>query len=403
MISSSTQKNKLNSVVINVYLAFLGLFGFSILGQHVVLNVLHLPFSFMELYFLPVIWCKRHKIVQAFKNMGKVNIPKVCLYLLLIFGFLYGVIATLDVNTVLAYRSILYLILCYHYVQRTNLNIHPGTILKVCIFAMIGEFVYIIVFSTSSIVSSTNCIAIALAIITAFVQQKYWVSIACIAFGCVLSIMTGFRIGIFVVALCGIEMLLYIAFAAPKKQKLISYFRRFFMIGVIVIGMIVVVSNYEIVVAKIAKLTGMSQFAIFRVTERIRGLFMGDARISQDTFRLEIMKYQFERFWQVLPRGLVGEAIGEYWMYIDVPMIYLYDLFGSIASVCICLWLFKKIMWQVWHYKRYRNCPLKIISIWMVPVLLTVFLINGTFMVAVFQAIETGFLLGILTNKRLKQ
>ena len=39
----------------NVYLFLLGFFGFSMLGQFIILNVLHFPFSFMELYYLPLL------------------------------------------------------------------------------------------------------------------------------------------------------------------------------------------------------------------------------------------------------------------------------------------------------------------------------------------------------------
>ena len=38
----------------DLYLFILGFLGFSLLGQYVVLSVLHFPFSFMELYYLPL-------------------------------------------------------------------------------------------------------------------------------------------------------------------------------------------------------------------------------------------------------------------------------------------------------------------------------------------------------------
>lgn len=382
----------------NIYLVLLGVFGFSILGQHIVINILHLPFSFMELYFIPLIIFRRKQVTKTIKKMGKVSIYTALLYMLLVTGLLFGIGTTFDFNILFAYRSILYLFFCFKYVQTGNFSETPCTVLKVAICAMVGEFIYILFFATGKIVSSTNCVAIATAIIAAFLLEKYVVAMLCTAFGMILSITTGFRIGIVVVGVCVIEMFIFLLVSRGKNRKETSVFSRALIVVAVIYTFALFISNYEGVIRYVADITGMDYFAIFRVTERMRGLFMRNSAISQDTQRLEIMTYPIQRLIQIFPRGLIGESIEEYWLYIDVPILYMYDLFGSIATIAIVLWIIGLLTYNLINIRKLDT--FKRIAIWLFPVMTLIFLINGTFMVTMFQAIETGVYLGILSRKK---
>ena len=389
-------------ILANIYKIFLGMFGFSILGQYILLDVLQLPFSLVEIFFIPIIWIKRKSLFIAVKRLNRLSFKQIVLYFLLLFGFLYGTFATFDFWIILSYRSIIYMIIGFVYMQKQETSCQLSDIWLVSLSAIIGETIYVVIISTSSIVSSTNVIAIALAIFTAFMLERYIMALGTIALSLFLTINTGFRIGIVIVVVCTIEMLLFTLIRKDRKNKIISRIRRGFFLLILIIILIILLNNYEQIVNIIADLTGMSTFAVFRTTERMRELLSFNISASQDTGRLDISMYAIQRLPQIFPRGLIGESIGEYWLYIDNPLVYLYDLFGSIATIGILVWLVMLIINNLNNYILYSKIPIKLLCIWMIPVLLILFVVNGSFMVIVYQAIETGLILGILSNKNLK-
>lgn len=100
---------------------------------------------------------------------------------------------------------------------------------------------------------------------------------------------------------------------------------------------------------------------------------------------------------------MIGEDIGEYWLYIDVPILYLYDLFGSLGTWTIligCLYVtFTRIKFL--FYKKYDTKI--ILAILMMPVLFFLEIINGTFAVVLFQGVETAIVLGVLFSSAVLQ
>lgn len=375
------------------------MFGFSILGQYIVINVFHFPYSLMEIYFLPIIYVKRYKIVKTFKKLTSVTLIRALLYLLLLVGAIYGVLSTFDVGILMSYRSILYMFICFFYMQKKETSCTIDDIQVVSFSAVIGECIYVVGISTSTVVSSTNVIAIALAIMTAFFLEKYIIATITILISLFLTINTGFRIGIVVVALCVVEMVIFTIVRTDRRAKFITIGKRIIIFMLVITAALYFITNYEEIIKSIADLTGMSSFAVFRITSRMQSLFSFDFETSQDTGRLEVFSYAIQRIWQIIPRGLIGESIGEYWLYIDIPIIYLYDLFGSIASYVLIAWVIRILIYNLAKYKSNNNSQLKLLCIWLIPVLCLLFVVNGSFMVIVYQAIETGLILGILANK----
>ena len=144
----------------------------------------------------------------------------------------------------------------------------------------------------------------------------------------------------------------------------------------------------------------MSYFAIYRVTERMKGLLSLDFAGSQDTARLSIFQYPIQRFMRcIIPRGLIGEAIGEYWLYIDVPILYLYDLFGSICASAILINCFYQMCRHIkFVFRKLADRKVVLVTL-MMPVLFLLEIVNGTFVVVLFQGIETAFILAVVFSK----
>ena len=325
------------------------------------------------------------------------------LFLLMIIGGVLGIVSTLDITVLFAYRSILYLLFCFFYVQRESLGCTLMQIFVVAFSAVCGELIYVLLLNEGGIAASTNCIAIALIIVIAFVLEKYILAAISVALSLFLTINTGFRIGIVTVALCVVEMMALLIFRSFQKTSGKQFAKRMGVVVLFVCSVVVFINYYEWIIDKIATLTGMSQSAKFRITERLRAFLQFDFTTSQDTQRLDIFKYPFERILQIFPRGLIGENIGEQWLYIDVPMLYLYDIFGSVAAWCIVIWFVVLGFWHLFHYRQLESYNMKMVCFWLMPVIAMLFIINGTFIVAMFQALQMGFILGILSNRRLKQ
>lgn len=398
----------MKSIVKEIYILILGMFGFSMLGQYIVLNVFHLPISLMEIYYIPLLLLYRNRIISTIR----IAIKKMPYFLLLTFfaifsSMFFGIANSGKISVIIDYRSILYLLLVLLYVYKNDITIPTKFIYKFSLYIIFGELLYILFISTSDISSSINCIAIAAAILSAFCFENYFAAFFAFVLGCCLGVISGFRIGIVISVISFFEAILFMLIRNKKNMKIKTFIRRFLVLIVTILCAIVFVNYYEPIILKIADYTGMSQFAVFRITERMRGLLRLDFNMSQDIERLTIFQYPFERFWScMVPRGLIGSFIEEYWMYIDVPILYLYDLFGSLGAFALLGGLFVRILRK---YKNYRIYFLKniielqneaiILSLLLVPILAILFVLNGTFIVVSFQAIETGIILGFILKR----
>lgn len=398
----SIKIKKKSSILRSFYLFILGFLGFSVLGQQLLLDVLHFPISLMEIYFIPAIWFERKNIKQAIKRFMFVNFQRAMLYFLLITGVIFGIIITFDLKMLLSYRSIIYLALCYFYTSRRgDFRCKIEDVLLVSMSAVAGELICVSFISTAAIHSSTNCIAIAMAIISAFILEKYIVACVAVAMSMFLAINTGFRIGIFVVLLCVLEMIIYTIFRKDRTVKANKLFSRIGILVGVILAVFLFTNYYEIIIGKVAEITGMSSFAVFRITERMKGLLQLDFRASQDVERLNVYRYAITRISQIIPRGLIGESIGEYWLYIDAPLIYLYDIFGSVGCWGIVVWFLGLFVKNIKCIRMYDGNALKKLTVLISPLFIFLAIVNNSFLVIMFQAIETGLLLGILKNKNL--
>lgn len=384
------------------YYILLGFLGFSMLGQYVILNVLRLPFSFMELFYLPLLYKYKSRIWVCIKKVFiHPNKKLLILEFLLVAGILFGIVETLNFGIVINYRSIIYALLVIVYIKTYSVNIDLRVVYWINFAAILGDFVYVNFISASDISSSINCIAISLAVFSAFLGERYFMGCIAGLIGFLNGITSGFRLGIVISFLVLFEMFVFTIVRNDDKKTRNTIVKR---IGVIVIAIALIAGiavNYEQIILVVADKLGMSSFAIFRVTERMQRLLSLDFIGSQDTGRLIIYQYPLQRFFRCLiPRGLIGDSIGEYWLYIDVPILYLYDLFGSLGAVYIICKCFAAMISNVKVVFSNRINVEKTLAVLMMPVLFFLEIINGTFCIVVFQAIETAAVLGVLFSDK---
>lgn len=94
------KKSKLYSIVCFMT----GFLGFSILGQYILLEILHLPFALVEIYYIPIIVIKFRKIQVYMKKV--IHRCSVKTFFLLYFILISGIMTVGSNGDILAVRSI---------------------------------------------------------------------------------------------------------------------------------------------------------------------------------------------------------------------------------------------------------------------------------------------------------
>lgn len=381
-----------------IYLALLGSMGFSMLGHHIVMNVLHFPFFFIEWLYIPIILKNGTK---AAKMLGRINIYHAGLLLLMVFGIVYGVVDSGSASFLTDYRSIIYLFILYRFVKDEGFEHRYIDFLYICLFAAISELLYVAVFSTRNIVSSTNCLAVSIAIIGFFICGYYKTGLLAFGASMLTGILSGYRIGIVFSTISLLIACCYNIFHWNEHESHTKKVRKLFYVIVVFGVMFYFIGNYENIVMILANRLHMDQFAIFRVTTRMRSILRMDFSQSQDSDRLGLWLTPFNDFiYSIMPRGFIRTP----GIYIDVPIIILYDVFGSIASWLIMFFFIKKSIAAIRKLTRYkkemsidqRRCAE--ISIYIIPILAGLLLMNGTFIKNLYQAIQTGIVIGLLVH-----
>lgn len=382
---------------IYLYSFILGLFGFSILGQYIQLNVLKFPYYLVEIYFIPAILMNLSSTSGYF---NRIRLSTALLMLLVLMSMFSNIINTGEIfSSIIAYRAILYLIFFVSYFRKKQNEIPLNLVLLISFGAVCGELIYVLFVSTSLVSSSINCLAIAILIWVLYMKKKYLFTMVSIIATLFLVINTGYRIGFFVIALTIMSIFVYTLVNSNHYKSIGQRFKAvlFFVVGFF--GVLYFIINLNRIVERIAALTGMSDFAVFRVTTRLESLLSLDISTSQDTGRLEMFNVLQDRIWFIIPRGLFGFVEGgiEYAYYIDVPVTYLLDIFGSAVTLVIVFYFILKFIQQAKTKKIDKQ--MRSMSIWLIPLLGMLLITNGTFIANTSQAIIVGTILGYATKK----
>ena len=386
-------KNKLKRLSEYIYLFLLGIIGFSRLSQYVIFDVFHLPFYFIELYFVPffiVKWKEYSKYIVKISKTKKFAIWT----LVLVVDVLIGCVVSFNIiDTVTMTRSLIYIVyIALIFEQKKKFTINK--IFVISLGSIIGEYIYSTRYLTGDVASiNTTCLAIIL--IAPIMAKRYILFSGCALFGLLVAINSGYRLGIVVILLVTIECVAWIVFANRENLSLKEIGKKLFIPLMIFILLAYTVSNYENIIKFASGVLGTSQYAIWRVTARLRTLFSGDLSASRDSLRVEVFKYAITAFVpSLLPKGLVGKTMGTLHYYYDVPIVYLYDAFGSIPAYIIAfICSIKGFKCFLGAFKR--NTPdYYVLSGLMFPVLFLCLILNGSFLYITFQVIMTGMFLG---------
>lgn len=387
-VGNVQKKNALETL----YLVLLGFIAFSRMSQYVIFDILHLPFYLIEIFFIPFFLYSFKEYYGYLKKV--VRRPRFVLFaLILVYDVVAAIVYTGDIADSLAMaRGLVYVVLvALIFMEKKQYHINKLFIISVA--AMIGELAYGSRYSSSDIASiNTSCLA--LMVLIPIIQRKYILFALCAIFGLIVSIDSGYRIGIIILIVAATEGMVW-TMMRREKTTIRSLLRKLTIPSILIAGVTVLVANYNRFIAFAAKWLGTSDYAIYRVTERLIGLFRMDFRMSREQERFDMMSIAVESFWErVFPRGLVGKSFGTLSEYFDVPITVLYDAFGSIAAyvvVAVCLYAGTRCFITTFR-KQIPDCY--VLAGLMFPIYALCFLTNGSFLYITFQCITTGMLLG---------
>lgn len=375
-----------------LYLALLGFMAFSRMSQYIIFNVLHLPFYLIEIFFIPLFLYSGNEYIT---NLKKISSKRkfVIWCMVLTYDLIIGCAYTFQlIDTITMSRSLIYIIMiALIFEEKKHFSIDK--LFVISFFAMVGEFVFGIKYSSADIASiNTSCLA--LMVLIPIVMKKYLLFTICSIFGLVISINSGYRIGIIILIIAILEGVVWTA-VSQEKMTIKVLLKKFSIPSILVLIASFVVINYQEFIRITATLLGTSQYAIYRVTNRLVGLFTFNFTMSREQERFDVFKIAYESFGErILPRGLVGKSIGTLSTYFDVPITYMYDAFGSILTIFILgVCIYKGMRCFLHSYKK-GVADYYIIAGLMFPILLLCMISNGSFLYITFQCITTGVIIG---------
>lgn len=375
-----------------IYMFVLGFIGFSRMSQYVIFDLFHLPFYLIEIFFLPFFTYKWNEYSSLFIRITRTK-KFVGWTMILIYDVVIGCLVSMNiVDTVTTSRALIYIIyLALIFEKKKAFSLDK--MFLIALGAILGEFFYGIRFSSADIASiNTSCLAIMLFI--PVIKHRYLLLAGCSLLALVVSINSGYRIGIIVLLVALAECIVWIVLKDEEKTIRSLGVKLVIPVGLVVV-VVIVAQNYNWFIEFSSNILGTSQYAIFRVTQRLEALFTGNFSQSNEQLRFEVFKYAGTAFWpSFFPKGLVGKTMGTLHYYYDVPIVYLYDAFGSVPAYIIAAVCSIKGLRCFFGAFKKGVCEYIVLSGLMFPILFMCLITNGSFLYITFQCITTGIFLG---------
>ena len=367
--------------------AMIALSGWS---YYLLCDVLGLPFYVYEVFFVPIIFIYRNKIISGF---GKIRKIYVFVALLLVFFLLFGLVINTKymIEQITTYRTIFYVfVFMYFFSIEKKFDIKFLQIL--CTGASLGEFLFIQIISNSRDQIALNIVALSLMVIIPVIKNSLTETIFFTVFALIVSFRSSFRINIVIVLIALLISVLYVMMIQKKIKALI-------LTVIIAIAGITIAINFDSIVDLLVNILKIDNaMSVYRITNRLKALFQADFQSSQDTVRFMLMAQIFTEFdVYFVPCGLIGKAINMYGRYKDAPIIFFYHAFGSPVSIALLGYIVTKACCFIKKYMFVKKNELSIFGL-MLPIYIVLFFLNGTFIINTYEACLTGIVLGYWFN-----
>lgn len=364
------------------------------------IGLLNIKYFIFELFFIPYFLYKRQDLRKILKKKNKLDLIFVTIFTILIVGVLFGTIMTNGdfIGVFTSTRPLFYIII----IARIFSDIECVNVEKVyifCIGSIIGALIFINTIYTNLDLKSMwyyiNSITLALIIIIPIIQKKMLKIIVSIGMGIIVSVISGYRINIIIVVVSILVGLIWLLGSMNKKVSIKEIINKISIFGMITFISFLFIKNFYMIVDNLASFFNMNSASVYRITDRLSLILSGNFSASQDNIRLEAYKkISSEFFGHLIPIGLAGKSVGDVGKYTDVPILYLYEAFGSVVTwLLIIIIVYIGITAFFISFTRSQEL-FDTASGLMFPILLFLLIINGTFISFANVAIITGIILG---------
>lgn len=343
-----------------------------------------LGYNLIEILFLPILLFYIVKKEFVFPKFSSLGLGEWILLLLLLGSICIGIINTSNIFAIITcVRPFVYILLILKYFRLSNVQIHSGKLFVLSVGCVLGDLFYALNFSAlveAKGYHHINVVAIALITLIPIIQRKGLLALLGFLLGITASLLSGYRINtlISLVALFAGVLIILITTKSIKKRLI-----WILLIVLLLMGLSWCVNNFDVVSSFLTDTLKLSKATATRSLSRIASLLNGDFTLGDEN-RMRMLAKPFREFGShLLPIGPIGKTdLTHFGYYTDTPFIFLYDLFGSVIA-----WIF-----VLFYAARTTVKSIRIIRNWsaasehnklyvaLVPILLCLFTLNGTFM-----------------------
>ncbi len=371
----------------------LGILSFSLISRYIFLYALEMPMMLPEIFWLLFLLLNIRIYVKDFSIIKNKKFLISCAFLLVL--FLFSVFRGGSAYSTLSYVQSLFEFMFFAVIFMDYEKIDVDKMWWLTFGAICGDLIYMMFLSVENY-ANVNHIAWVVCCVSSFlVKGKYKIVLSyIIAF--VAAIFSGYRINIILIL---VSLLVCVLWMILKKREnsIRALLVRLGLFVMLVCGTVFLYINLIPIIQKVASVFNFDANKIFRVVNRLEMFFSGTSGSGTDSHRVELMSMVFKEFPNtIFPSGLVrGPVDGNGWYYIDIPLILFYEIFGSVLTWIILIFL---IFWSVKLIKDSLRLPdfdkAYILTALALPGLYILLLTNGFFIIANSSAVITGILVG---------
>lgn len=380
----------------NILLMLMGFLSFSTMGSKVAIDILHLPMSMPELFFIPIFYILRHHFIPV--NFDKDTFVKLVLLqiLLVSISVILGFFPLFDVLS--SSRGFIYIYLFYCIYKKNN-KLDPNDIILISLGSIIGwamtswiNLSLILSGAEEYEVTYGNMLAASLFMLYTILYKK-WKLFAC---GLVLLLLINFTAGLrrLTFILVVTFVLAYILVILRNKKAI------FKNIIFVVLTILPIYLAFPYISRTIEEASPVLYVRVIDKTQKALSGEAGDAGddIRQDNIRTLI--HNLDDF--IMPCGMVSFMSlkkydnlkdGSIGIYMDFPLLALSRIFSFPAILVIILIFLCDSLKCLSYFRVYNNIGAGVYAV-MGVVMFSLLFVEGTFINYPYSTPFTGLCLG---------
>ena len=391
-----TNRKKKNS---NFLYFSLGILVFSRFSSHLINDIIGFPFYLIEIPLLIFCVIKYKSVILWLK---KVVNKKLLILIFIALTYILVVLFSIKRNSsffeVLSVsRGGLYIAIFAMLSSVRQKEYSYEFLFYLSLGALFGDFISQVFITDSEALKLNNLLTTTFAIMLPIIHKKKIHVVIALSLALFVSFFSGYRISLLLFFISLMIVITSFGIKKVKSMKVKAFdFVLFFLFTLVIASYKRIADLFFYFMQNIVH---MDPYSFYRVTKRFYQALTLNFDASRDTMRFEAYSSLYTDFLEkLIPTGLAGRTIG-IGIYYDLPMMYLYDAIGSLASFLLIVFiLFISVPRFVYVFTSIRPGTDAVIAL-SLPVLLILFILNARFFLITYESIFMGLVLGRLISK----